>query len=265
MSQPEADPLVPIRGDRVAAALRWKELTVNSLATALGDNAQTLDLIVAGKTRRSRRSRRDRVAAHLGCPSEWLGGETELEGVVPQALLAGGTGRPGIVDEGGFMFSVTAAEGATGGSSAAYHLACWDVSNQIIAAWERDIREGVAEASQAKESLESPEWPEWGRVRQAVKWLLSGINWRRSLLRRPTMEELGPLSPEEISERLLMAEDFAVSQAKAFLAVLAPWLEGLRPVDYTELRVVLEYLLAGAITPSRAQAMFGEGSVGEAE
>ena len=163
------------------------------------------------------------------------------------------------------MFGLTAAEGATGGSSAAYHLACWDVSNQIIAAWERDIREGVAEASQAKQSLESNEWPEWGRVRQAVKWLLSGINWRRSFFRRPTMEEIGPLSPEEISERLLMAEDFAVSQAKAFLAVLAPWLEGLRPVDYTELRVVLEYLLTGAITPSRAQAMFGEGSVGEAE
>ena len=260
MSQPQDDPFVPIVGDRVAAALRWRGLTVNALATAMEDNAQTLDSIVGGRTRRSRLSRRDRIATHLGCPSDWLGGEVELEGIVPWAT---GTqsGQPVVADEAGFLYRLTPAEGVgggvPGGASAAYHLASWDLSRQIIAAWERDIRDDVPRALETKQLFESDEWPEWGRVRQAVKWLLNGLNWRRSFFQRPSLAEIGPLSPEALDQRRTDEEEFAIGQAKAVLIVLRPWLEGSGRINYADLADGLWHLLGAALSESRRRHIFG--------
>jgi hypothetical protein len=66
------DEMVPIIGERVQSALRRRGMTPRRLATVSGELPQTIHLIVAGKTHKCRRSRRDAVAAALRVPAEWL-------------------------------------------------------------------------------------------------------------------------------------------------------------------------------------------------
>lgn len=223
------DPLVPIVADRVAAALRYREMSVNALAGAAGEHPQTLDAIVSGATQRCRRSRRGRIARELACPADWLGGEAELRGIVP---WSGGPqeGQPIQYDEMGFVHRMSPEGRPLGLSGAAYQLACWDVSEQVIDAWKRDIALGVPGAIEAKEEVERDSFGEWERVRRAVQRLLSCHRWRSHLL---VPRELGrPMNREDWKRRRQDADEFAIQQSKAVLHALQPWLSGERSIDY---------------------------------
>jgi transcriptional regulator with XRE-family HTH domain len=71
------DPLVPMSGERMHAALQHSGLGLADLARKLGQTRQTLDYIVRGATKRCRRSRRAAIARALAVPDEWLGGSGE--------------------------------------------------------------------------------------------------------------------------------------------------------------------------------------------
>ena len=94
------EPLVPIDGSRVRAAIEWQRLTVNGAAKRMQVRQQTLDSIVRGKTKRCYHSLREKVAALLELPAEWLGGETDLvPGLTPWLPYPELTYRPPMVVE----------------------------------------------------------------------------------------------------------------------------------------------------------------------
>lgn len=78
------DPLVPIRGDRVRAALKRADMTVSALARRVGASQARLDLIVRGKTKRCRRSVRAAIANAFAVTVGVLGDETDRNVLPPQ-------------------------------------------------------------------------------------------------------------------------------------------------------------------------------------
>jgi hypothetical protein len=75
------DPLVPIDGKRLLAAIDWRGLAVNAVARAVGEAQSTLNSIVNGEVERCRRARRTKLARVLRVPGEWLGGQGDLPDV----------------------------------------------------------------------------------------------------------------------------------------------------------------------------------------
>jgi transcriptional regulator with XRE-family HTH domain len=72
------DPLVPIRGDRVRAALDRSGESVSELARRVGVSQQRVDLIANGTTKRCRRSLRTSIAKALGTSVRLLSDESKL-------------------------------------------------------------------------------------------------------------------------------------------------------------------------------------------
>ncbi len=73
------DPLVPVRGDRIRAALKRSSWTTSDLARRVGAKQQTVDLIVRGVTSRCRRSLRARLADALAVPISVFGDELSAD------------------------------------------------------------------------------------------------------------------------------------------------------------------------------------------
>ena len=69
--------LVPIRGDRIRAALKRSGLSVSALARRVRAKQQTVDLIVRGKTSRCEQDLRATLARALGTSVAVLGGEED--------------------------------------------------------------------------------------------------------------------------------------------------------------------------------------------
>ena len=72
------DPLVPIDGIRLSAAIDWRGKAVNAVAREVGERQSTLNSIVNGEVKRCRRTRRTKLAQVLRVPTLWLGGEGDL-------------------------------------------------------------------------------------------------------------------------------------------------------------------------------------------
>lgn len=69
------NPLVPIVGHRLRAAIRWKDIQVIDLATLAGEDFRTVDTLMRGKCSKTHAERRRNLAHALGCPDRWLGGK----------------------------------------------------------------------------------------------------------------------------------------------------------------------------------------------
>jgi transcriptional regulator with XRE-family HTH domain len=67
--------MVNVVWERLRAALDSRGLNPSQLAERTGDNQQTIDYIVRGKTRRTRKGRLRAVASELEVPWSWLSGD----------------------------------------------------------------------------------------------------------------------------------------------------------------------------------------------
>ena len=97
------DPLVPVEGDRVNAAVRASGMSVSEFARAIGEKQQTIDLLVRGITKRCRKSRLVKIASQAGgfVTPGWLSGAAfsakALSGVgrLPDVPVSGRGPLPG--------------------------------------------------------------------------------------------------------------------------------------------------------------------------
>jgi hypothetical protein len=212
---------------------------VNAAARALKTSQQTLDSIVRGKTKRCYDSLRRQLAALLGRPAEWLGGETHLQPALASWLPPPEVGYqpPLWVDENMRIIRPSQEGGYTRGTELPprYQLAAHDLSTQIINAWKRDITNRNKEADAAITRLAIGRWKRnpWDRVAMLTARLISAFWWRRAFLKNPKVS-------------LQTADDeFAVSAASALDTILEPWIKGKQDLDYQWLVDMLEWASAG--------------------
>ena len=66
------DPMIPVQGHVLKAMIDLDPRSVNELAKLLGEEQQTLQSIVSGKTSKVRRSRLEKLADALGMPVDWF-------------------------------------------------------------------------------------------------------------------------------------------------------------------------------------------------
>ncbi len=252
------NPLVPIVGDRVRAAVEWRGLSVNAAATASRIPQQTLDSIVRGETKRCHRDRRDKLAELLALPPEWLGGETDLmPSLTPWPPYPGLDYTPPITaDEMGRVHRVPD-EGPTTqrfGLPPRYQLAAAELTNRVIQAWQRDIDKGSKEAQEVLLRLSVGEWKArpWDLVAMLVHRLISLFWWRRFFFRPPLLPK--PIDPNvsdeewkaaareqqsKMAKEATSTDALATSGVKALSAALEPWFQGTRELRYERLDKVL--------------------------
>lgn len=235
----QEDPLVPINGQRVRAAIAWKGLSVNAAARRLGVSQQTLDSIVRDKTKRCYESLRGQLASFLGRPAQWLSGETHLQPALTSWLPLPDLGYtpPLWVDENMRIIRPNEAGDYTHVSELPprYQLAAHDLSTDIIKAWKRDIERKNAAAEAAIGQLAVGRWKQspWDHVAMVISRLLSAFWWRRSAFKTPKVSNQAG------------DDDFAASTAAALKSILEPWMKGREELDYHWLVDVLEWASAG--------------------
>lgn len=231
--------MVAINGARVRAAIEWKSLSVNGAAGRLNVSQQTLDSIVRGKTRRCYESLRESLAGLLDLPSAWLGGETDflpsLTTWLPYPNL--GYQPPLWVDENMRIIRPPVGGDITQRTMLAprYQLAAHELSKRLTDSWKRDIDQGTRGAKAALAQLAVGRWKEnaWDRVTMLVARLISAFWWRRAFLKNP-----------KVSDQTA-DDEFAVSAASAWTAILEPWFKGQQELDYQWLVGLLEWASAG--------------------
>ena len=253
------DPLVPISGRRLAAALELLGISVNQAGKYPGLKQQTVSYIVNGRTKRCRSSRRKRLADVVQVSEAWLAGDdvVPIEGFPfglsspPEELW-----RPHRTDENLRPFVVDSAELPPG-----YQLSWTQLTGQILVAWKRDIDAGVKGAAELLELFPGDfEGEAWPRVSTLLHRALGLTWWRlRLLVPIPLPEapaDLAELSPEEVWELALAnergmtppklssedADDFAKAGASAFETLLRPWVEGDKALNYGAVSVALGWL-----------------------
>lgn len=258
------DPLVPISGRRLAAALELREISVNQAGKYPGLKQQTVSYIVNGRTKRCRSSRRRRLADVAQVSEAWLAGDdvAPIEGFPfglsspPDELW-----RPHRTDENLRRFVVDSAELPPG-----YQLSWTHLTGQILVAWKRDIDAGVKGAAELLELFPGDfEGEAWPRVSTLLHRALGLTWWRlRLLVPIPLPEapaDLAELSPEEVWELALAnergmtppklssedADDFAKAGASAFETLLRPWVEGDKALNYGAVSVALGWLRGGML------------------
>src|SRR5712692_1293796 len=212
------DPLVPINGARVRAAIEWKGLSVNAAAARMGVSQQTLDSIVRGKTKRCYESLRQQLAAMVGRPAKWLGGETDLQPALTSWLPLPELGYqpPLWVDENMRIVRPAADGDLTQRTSLPprYQLAAHDLSSEIIKSWKRDIDRRNSEAQAAISRLAVGRWKKnsWDRAAMLITRLISAFWWRQAFLK----------APKPGTEQIGADDEFAVAAASALTTVLRP-------------------------------------------
>jgi hypothetical protein len=222
------NPLVPVRGNRVRAALAWRGLSNREAAARLKKRgvdltAQGLDYITAGETRRCRRSVRSELARLCGPPitAAYLGGEENLDlpplplsryalkvPSAPADML--GSKVPGHPEP---INPQRVRQSPAVSPPPRYELEAIRLAKLIAKAWERD-REKEEEVP---------------NVLNEVRFLLSLPFWRKWIY------EMGDLGAEfpSLKTRALELESietesdaFAAALARALTILLRPWLQG---------------------------------------
>lgn len=259
------DPLVPIDGERVRAAIAWRGLSVNAAAGRMGVSQRTLDSIVRRKTKRCYQSLRGKLARLVARPAQWLGGETDLQPALTPWLPLPELGYepPLWVDENMQIIRPPAGGDLTQRTSLPprYQLAAHDLCTDILKAWRRDIDRENPDAEAAIAQLAVGRWKKnpWDRAAMLITRLISAFWWRRAFLKtglRPTLrpdqrgdrrQGLRPdQGPSMITGAVESAEDdFAVAAATALSTLLRPWLSGAEELDYESFVSVLEWASAG--------------------
>lgn len=247
----ETNPLVPIAGERVRAAVEAAGLTVREAARKLGERQQTLDSIVQGHTDRCRLQRRGALAHQLGVTESWLSGAP-----VPPAPIerfAGSDGAPYQLDENMRRF----AEGRAYGI-ARYQIAWARLSRAVVDAWGRDIASGVPGAEEALGQLtkgrtqgSSP----WSWVTVCIQRLLSSFGWRQAFL----LPGGGRRQPPEADDAV------AVGMASALEKALEPWFQGRQRLDFQWFCLVLSWAAGGMLTPSTRKRFENAGMAPDTE
>ena len=261
--QKREEPLVPIKGARVRAAITWKGLSVNAAAKQIKVSQQTLDSIVRQKTLRCYQSLRDRLATLLGLPAGWLGGESatlpSLTPFSPPPDL--GYTPPLWVDEN----LMVRRPGEEGTLPPRYQLAAHDLWRQVAAAWRRDIDRGNTHATEALARLGTGSWNgrPWDRAQLLVTRWVSAFWWRRLFLLR--LPSPAPVDPERFSdaewralgegmmlqnqrrlaEEHAAADELAAHATTALCVVLRPWFQGERDLAYDRFLAALEWAARG--------------------
>ncbi len=263
------DPLVPIDGGRVRAAIAWKGLSVNAAAARMGVSQRTLDSIVRRKTKRCYQSLRDKFARLVARPADWLGGETDLQPALTTWLPLPDLGYqpPLWVDENIRIVRPTAEGDLTQRTSLPprYQLAAHDLSADILKAWRRDIDRKNSDAEKAIARLAIGRWKKnpWDRATMLITRLISAFWWRRALLNPPELpggvdpktmtddewQALGRKARAEVeqhaAEQLASADAVATAGASALATVLLPWLRGDQQLNYRAFADLLEWASAG--------------------
>ncbi len=273
--QKREDPLVPIVGARVRAAIEWKGLSVNRAARLIKVSQQTLDSIVRGKTKRCYRSLRDRLAALLDLPATWLGGESDLvPSLTPWLPYPELKHRPPRVADENLIVHRPPADGDVTKRSTLpprYQLAAHKLATEIFRAWRRDIHRGNTEAKAAFSRLSVGQWKgrEWDRAMMLMTRLISAFWWRRLFLKpSPLPEGIDPhrqytdaewfalgeqmtrQNQQRIAEELEAADQIAADAATALVAAMRPWFEDKRELSYRRFMTTLEWASSGfGVTP----------------
>ncbi|MGH7614889.1 MAG: helix-turn-helix domain-containing protein [Gemmatimonadales bacterium] len=250
------DPLVPIDGGRVRAAIEWKGLSVNGAAGRIKVSQQTLDSIVRGQTTRCYQSLREKLAKLLDLPAAWFGRETDLlPSLTPWLPLPElGYSPPLWVDENMRIVRPPAGGDLTQRSTLPprYQLAAYELCRQITEAWKRDIADGNQEAKAALSRLAEGRWKNnpWDRLMMLVTRLVSAFWWRRLFLQPPELP--APVDPKRFTdaewralgetmmlqnqrragEELDTDDQFAAAAAAALATTLRPWFSGERELNY---------------------------------
>jgi len=238
----EEDPLVPIDGARVRAAIEWKGMSVNGAAGRIKVSQQTLDSIVRGKTKRCYKSLRGGLGGLLDLPAAWLGGETDLlpslTSWLPYPEL--GYQPPLWVDENMRIIRPPAESGLTQRTTLPprYQLAAHEICQQIAKAWKRDIERGNREAKAALSRLAEGRWKKnpWERAMMLVTRLVSAFWWRRLFLAPQALP---------VREEGDVDDEFAAAAASALAATLQPWFAGKRELSYKNFVPALEWASSG--------------------
>lgn len=264
----QEDPLVPIDGTRVRAAITWKGMSVNAAASRIGVSQRTIDSIVRCQTKRCYQSLRDALAGLVERPAAWLGGETDLQPSLTPWLPPPGLGYtpPLWVDENMRIVRPTAERDFTQRASLPprYQLAAHDLSADILRAWRRDIDVGNADAQTAIARLATGLWKQspWDRAAMLTTRLISAFWWRRSLLKPPPLpsavdpkqfsddewlalgQKVQAAAEQRAAEQLAADDEFAAASATALTTALRPWLAGDQQLNYGAFVGVLEWASA---------------------
>jgi hypothetical protein len=211
--------LVPIDGERVAAAMRFANFTSRGLAQRLRErgvlpaplaktlkrpSASTIDWVLKGTTKRVHRELRDAIAIVCGPPitSEYLGGERSL--AVAQLrwppTATAWRGIPMPFD----MIGRDRARRETELLPPGYELTAHVLGKQMTDALKQEGRS------------ERTPWPDFANV---IRWYLSVVFWREFLFD-------GQRHGQSRSDLKNDADLFAHHLAEATRALLRPWLEG---------------------------------------
>lgn len=262
------DPLVPIEASRVRAAIEWKGLSVNSAAATIKVSQQTLDSIVNGQTKRCYQALRDKLAALVGLPATWLGGETDLLPTLTPWLPPPHLGYtpPLWVDEQMQIIRPAAGDFTQRTSlPPRYQLAAYELGTSIVEAWKRDIDQRNRSAEEGLQRLAVGRWKErpWDRVMMLVTRLMSAFSWQRLFLEPPPFPE--PVDPKKFTdeewkamvikasekdqriavEQMEAGDQVAIAAGAILRSVLRPWLTGDQALDYKAFVDALEWASSG--------------------
>lgn len=198
------DPMVPIVGRRVSAALRWRRKSETQAGRAAGVSRQAIANIGSGKASKCRRSVRDAIAKLCGPPitAKYLGGEMDLK--IP-ALSFAPSGRLS-----GMLIGI---DGAGFGSSAIGQLAeaapQYELEGYGLG---RAIRSTANRNKELAAELDPPD------LEHTARWMVSLYLWREYLFGDQAAFTGTTYSSD--------ASAFAYHTAEAFAVLLRPWFEG---------------------------------------
>lgn len=233
------DPLVPIDGERVRAAIElYRQVTIREAARRIGEllkpprqsqlRQSTLQSIVEGRTSQCRSSLRKAIARYVGLPEPFLAGEQDdIPGIIRELPIP----APGVRQLGPLSILPTRAQ-----------VAARRVGVRVLKAFERDIRDGIAprphECSVLLRAWDNPP------VRRqlfsiGLHELLNPVRLRASLLARPT-DGSPPSVPDSEQDAI------GTAVADSLEALLRPWLEGRETLNYS----AFYRLLAKALSSS---------------
>ena len=200
-------PLVEIDAGRLREAIEERGCSVSALARKVRTRQQTLDYLVQGHVQKCRFKIRGRLAKTLKVRVTWLAGHTRL----PHTW-----DRPEMDKDGNILISLW---------PPLSRLAASELITRCLKAWERDLSAGRGRVPTTLPNLKAVH--RLGRfaradfVGQGLFILLDPMRWRNTISgKRVHMEG------EERSSGTVALVGFADS-------VLASWIEGETPLDYT--------------------------------
>jgi len=229
------DPLVVFAADRVQAAIRHDGVSVAALARALRVRQPTLYYVCSGKNRRCRRSLLEKMAKRFRVQRRWLEGDPDagpyVDRQVELAKRQGTVFDPWELREGLPPFA---------------ELRASKLVDDILGAWQRDLRSGVAPAPPPDTTIGQV----WRDMNEENRWIWIGA-WLERLILQPTVyRQLAYRLPGKITAGQAELFDWLGSPDDSMSAslvdvlerLLAPWLEGSRPLNYPAAYAFLQAL-----------------------